>query len=91
MTICDRLRHGMSAALLSRLFEVFAQDTCSLDRSFGGLGIGLSFARHITRMYGGSITAPSNGPGTGSAFSLTLPAVCNTALVELTRFTNQSV
>jgi PAS domain S-box-containing protein len=65
---------GIEPAALGRIFELFAQADAGLDRTKGGLGIGLSLARRITELHGGHLTALSEGLGRGSEFVLTLPA-----------------
>jgi signal transduction histidine kinase/CheY-like chemotaxis protein len=60
---------GMTAELLTRLFELFVQGPA--DR--GGLGIGLSLAKRLVEMHGGTISAHSDGPGQGSEFTVRLP------------------
>jgi CheY-like chemotaxis protein len=72
---------GISADLLPRVFDLFTQGDRSLDRSEGGLGIGLALVRRLVEMHGGSVAAHSAGPGCGSEFVvrlplLTLPHVC---------------
>ena len=64
---------GIDPNLLPRLFNVFAQAPQALDRSRGGLGLGLAIARNLAEMHGGTITAESAGAGTGSRFTLRLP------------------
>ena len=64
---------GMSADALSRIFELFAQVESTLERSQGGLGIGLTLARTLVEMHGGTLTAASDGPGQGSRFTIRLP------------------
>ena len=64
---------GIPAELLPRIFNVFVQGSTSIDRSSGGLGIGLALAHQLTALHGGSITAHSAGPGMGSTFVLRLP------------------
>lgn len=64
---------GMSPDTLSRAFELFSQNAPTLDRSDGGLGIGLTLVKRLTEMHGGSIEASSEGPGRGSEFTLRLP------------------
>lgn len=64
---------GMSADALSRIFELFAQVESTLERSQGGLGIGLTLARTLVEMHGGTLTAASEGPGRGSQFTILLP------------------
>jgi PAS domain S-box-containing protein len=64
---------GISAELLPKLFEMFTQATSTLDRSEGGLGIGLSLARGLVARHGGRIEAKSRGLGMGSEFIVTLP------------------
>jgi PAS domain S-box-containing protein len=66
---------GIPADMLTGIFELFAQVDKSLDRSQGGLGIGLSLVKRLAEMHGGSVTAESDGPGTGSTFTLRLPAL----------------
>jgi signal transduction histidine kinase/DNA-binding response OmpR family regulator len=68
---------GIAPEMLSRIFEPFAQADRSLDRSQGGLGIGLTLARRLIELHGGRISAHSNGPGTGSEFVVYLPALPN--------------
>jgi PAS domain S-box-containing protein len=64
---------GMSQELLVRAFDLFVQETRSLDRAQGGLGIGLTMVRTLVRMHGGSVRAFSDGPGHGSEFVVRLP------------------
>jgi CheY-like chemotaxis protein len=63
---------GISREILPRVFDTFAQVP---GRSQGGLGIGLSLARRVVDMHGGSIMAHSDGPGSGSEFVIRLPEV----------------
>ncbi len=65
---------GIDPALLPRLFEMFVQDPRGSDRTRGGLGLGLSLARTLTTLHGGTVTAYSAGVGQGSEFTLRLPA-----------------
>jgi CheY-like chemotaxis protein len=64
---------GIEEALLPRVFDLFTQGERSLDRAWGGLGIGLSLAHRLMTMHGGTIAAHSAGAGKGSEFSVTLP------------------
>ncbi len=64
---------GMRPELVARAFDLFVQETRSLDRAQGGLGIGLTMVRILVKMHGGSVRASSDGPGRGSAFVVTLP------------------
>ncbi|MBX3469884.1 MAG: PAS domain-containing protein [Planctomycetes bacterium] len=66
---------GITVEQLDRVFELFYQGDSSLDRSAGGLGIGLTLARSIARMHGGDLTVSSEGAGRGAEFTLTLPLV----------------
>ena len=70
---------GIDAELLPRVFDLFTQGTRSLDRSQGGLGIGLSLVRNLAMMHGGSVTAASEGLGCGSEFVVTLPLLARRA------------
>ncbi|MEG2902281.1 MAG: ATP-binding protein, partial [Massilia sp.] len=64
---------GMSPELIASAFDLFAQGTRGLDRSQGGLGIGLALVRSLLKLHGGEVTAASDGPGCGSTFRVTLP------------------
>jgi PAS domain S-box-containing protein len=64
---------GISAEHLPRVFEMFSQVESAVHRSHGGLGIGLSLARGLIELHGGSIEARSDGPGCGSQFIVRLP------------------
>jgi signal transduction histidine kinase len=63
---------GMTADLLDRVFELFMQGARSQDRAPAGLGIGLTLARRLVELHGGSIKAFSDGPQRGSQFVVTL-------------------
>ena len=65
---------GIPPDMLERIFEMFTQVDRTLERSRGGLGIGLTLVRRIVQLHGGSIVARSEGPGRGSEFEITLPA-----------------
>ncbi|MCW5893058.1 MAG: response regulator [bacterium] len=64
---------GIARDVLSRLFEPFAQADRTLDRSRGGLGLGLALVRSLTEMHGGTVAAYSAGPGHGAEFVVRLP------------------
>jgi CheY-like chemotaxis protein len=64
---------GMSAQTLSTAFELFKQAQQGLDRSQGGLGVGLTLVERLVKMHGGSVDATSAGPGRGSEFVVRLP------------------
>jgi len=66
---------GIPPDALERVFEMFSQMRPDDARSEGGLGIGLSLVRTLTQMHGGSVSAASSGPGTGSVFTVRLPLV----------------
>ncbi len=66
---------GIAADLLPHVFDVFVQGSSTLDRSQGGLGIGLSLVRRLAELHGGAIAAESKGPGGGSTFTLRLPRI----------------
>lgn len=68
---------GIPLELLPHVFEVFTQGPRALDRSQGGLGIGLSLARQLVDMHGGTIEAFSGGAGQGSEFVVRLPRLAS--------------
>ncbi|MGJ7512411.1 ATP-binding protein [Variovorax sp. GT1P44] len=73
---------GIPAALLPRIFDRFVQGEQPLQRDSGGLGLGLAIARSLVELHGGHIRAASGGPGLGSVFELTLPAMAREGLGE---------
>ena len=66
---------GITPELLPRIFDLFVQSDRSLDRSQGGLGIGLSIVRRLIDMHGGRVGVGSAGPGRGSRFEIHLPLI----------------
>src|SRR5262249_37202210 len=64
---------GIAPELLDRAFDLFIQAEQGLDRARGGLGIGLTLARSLVSLHGGTIEARSEGPGQGSEFIIRLP------------------
>ena len=64
---------GMTADMLARAFEPFAQADETLDRADGGIGVGLTLVRAIVELHGGRVEARSPGPGGGSEFVVRLP------------------
>lgn len=65
--------NGIPAELLPRIFDLFVQGGQSLARTQGGLGVGLSVARSLVALHGGTIDARSEGLGRGSEFTVRLP------------------
>jgi signal transduction histidine kinase/DNA-binding response OmpR family regulator len=64
---------GMPPETLTRIFDLFAQGDRTLAHSEGGLGIGLTLARMLVQLHGGTLTASSAGAGHGSEFVMRLP------------------
>jgi signal transduction histidine kinase/DNA-binding response OmpR family regulator len=64
---------GIPADMLASIFDLFTQVDRTLDRSSGGLGIGLTLVRRLVEMHGGTVSAESRGPGCGSEFHVRLP------------------
>jgi PAS domain S-box-containing protein len=64
---------GIPPEVLPGLFAAFAQADTTLDRSKGGLGLGLALVKDLVEMHGGSVSAASEGEGKGSTFTVTLP------------------
>ena len=66
---------GLASEELDRVFDLFAQGPPPLDRPEGGLGLGLTLARRLAELHGGTVEARSEGPGKGSEFAVRVPAV----------------
>lgn len=64
---------GIPPDVLPRVFALFTQVDRSLNRSQGGLGIGLALVRRLVEMHTGSVAVHSDGPGKGATFTVTLP------------------
>lgn len=64
---------GIAADQLTSVFALFTQVDTSLERSAGGLGIGLALVKSLVELHGGSVEARSEGPGRGSEFEVRLP------------------
>ena len=65
---------GIAPDMLPRIFELFVQGQRSLDRAEGGLGLGLTLAKSLVALHGGTINAASAGLGKGTTFTIRLPA-----------------
>lgn len=68
---------GIPQNMLPRIFDLFTQVDQALERSQGGLGIGLTLVQRLVEMHGGSVHAASDGPGHGSEFTVRLPAAAS--------------
>jgi PAS domain S-box-containing protein len=66
---------GIPADMLPKIFDLFVQAHHTIDRSRGGLGIGLTLVRRLAELHGGSVTASSEGDGRGSTFTVRMPTV----------------
>jgi len=64
---------GIAPSLLPHVFERFVQAETGSRRRHAGLGVGLTFVRHVAELHGGTLTAASEGEGRGATFRLTLP------------------
>ncbi len=73
---------GIPTNMLPHVFEMFTQVGRHLERSQGGLGIGLSIVKRLVAMHGGTVEAFSDGQGTGSEFIVRLPVVATPASVD---------
>jgi PAS domain S-box-containing protein len=68
---------GIPAEALPRIFDMFSQVDRSIERSTGGLGIGLALVKGLVEMHGGTVAAESGGQGKGSTFTVTLPVLAS--------------
>ena len=66
---------GIAPQLLPRVFELFVQSERTLDRSQGGLGIGLSVVKRLVEMHGGAVAVTSEGHGRGTTVTIRLPRI----------------
>src|SRR5579862_6211640 len=66
---------GIPADILPTIFDLFVQSERSLERSQGGLGIGLTLVRRLVELHGGTVQATSDGTAMGSTFTVCLPAI----------------
>ena len=64
---------GIAPDVLPHVFDLFVQERQAIDRSQGGLGLGLTIVRNLVERHGGTVSAHSDGPGTGSEFVVRLP------------------
>ncbi|HEY0715099.1 MAG TPA: ATP-binding protein, partial [Polyangia bacterium] len=73
---------GIDAAVLPHVFDLFMQERQSIDRSQGGLGLGLAIVRSLVALHGGTASVHSGGKGRGSEFTIRLPRSAPTVLAE---------
>jgi len=66
---------GIAREAQHRIFELFAQEEVTVERAHGGLGIGLTLAKRLVEMHGGSLSVKSDGAGTGTEFVIMLPGL----------------
>jgi signal transduction histidine kinase len=66
---------GITPTFLPHVFERFRQQDASSTRAASGLGLGLSIAKHLVELHGGTIAADSAGDGRGATFTISLPSV----------------
>ena len=76
---------GMTPELLSSAFDLFRQGSQGLERSQGGLGVGLTLVQRLVTLHGGSVRARSEGEGRGSEFAVRLPLREEPAIVREAR------
>ena len=73
---------GIAPDMLSRIFDLFVQEPQSIDRSRGGLGLGLTIVRNLVKLHGGTVTARSEGLGRGSEFVLDFPMLDSSSCID---------
>ena len=73
---------GIPRGMLQKIFDMFTQVDQSLERTRGGLGIGLTLVRQLVELHGGSIQALSEGPGRGSEFVVRLPVLSDESKLQ---------
>jgi PAS domain S-box-containing protein len=82
---------GIRPEMLQKVFELFSQSEQTLDRAEGGLGIGLTLARRLTEMHGGTTVAISDGPGKGSEFVVRIPLLTDHSPIAVAASDNSEV
>jgi signal transduction histidine kinase/DNA-binding response OmpR family regulator len=73
---------GIDRDLLPRVFELFSQGQRSLDRSLGGLGVGLTVVQRLVELHQGRVDVVSDGPGRGAEFRIALPCISEVPQVQ---------
>lgn len=81
---------GIAPDMLGQVFDMFTQGDRTLDRSQGGVGLGLTLVRRLVEMHGGTVAARSEGPSRGSTFEVRLPAMRRAKGASATSFTPSS-
>jgi PAS domain S-box-containing protein len=80
---------GIAPEMLSKVFDRFVQERQALDRSQGGLGLGLTIVRSLVNLHGGTVAARSDGVGHGCEFMVRLPAALPAQLAVLNGFVEE--
>jgi CheY-like chemotaxis protein len=73
---------GIPPEMLDHIFDMFIQVDASVERTHGGLGIGLTLVKRLVEMHGGTVIARSEGSGRGSEFVVSLPVVIRPLVAE---------
>jgi hypothetical protein len=81
VTVKDQGR-GIEADFLPHVFDRFRQADSSTTRRYGGLGLGLAIVRHLVELHGGRVKAESEGKDQGAAFTVFLPLLSGTPVVD---------
>lgn len=80
---------GIAPEVLPHIFDLFVQGERRLDRSQGGVGIGLTLVKRLVELHGGTVQAASAGPDRGSEFTVRLPALPRAVKHEPTKLQTQ--
>src|SRR5881296_2896483 len=78
---------GMDPEVMQRIFDPFEQGNRSLERRFGGLGLGLAISKSLAQAHGGTLTAKSGGRDRGSTFIFSMPTLSHAEVVTVHRKT----
>jgi CheY-like chemotaxis protein len=70
---------GIRPEMLGQIFDLFVQEQQPSDRALGGMGLGLAIVKSVVTLHGGAVSAESEGPGTGSRFTIRLPLAATSA------------